>query len=338
MEPISVSVVIPTCNRKERLLSLLRNLSEQSYPLQEVIIVDSGEDKLSSETCNSFSKLNIQYKTSKKSVCIQRNLGISVATSPWIFLCDDDIEIPGNYLNVLADHLTAHKDAGAVSGKWLQKEGEQWTSSYPLRSSKAIFWKYIFLTGAWGEIDNQSTNVFIRRIREYYKQKGNHITRAGWPVNTDFNGNYFICPVYSLGAALVKREWLLQSPYDEVLDRHGIGDNYGVIMGFPFRGVHVNNETSVYHHREPTNRLKRSLQYYRRILALDYYIRIGKAPTYVRRVLLVWSLLGNLPGFILVEQGLMIKATWKVIWKIVSGDNPYYKAAKQNGKVVEPFL
>ena len=41
---MQISVVIPTCNRPQRLLLLLQNLNLSSYPLLEVIIVDSGED------------------------------------------------------------------------------------------------------------------------------------------------------------------------------------------------------------------------------------------------------------------------------------------------------
>jgi hypothetical protein len=64
-------------------------------------------------------------------------------------------------------------------------------------------------------------------------RKGNHISKAGWPVISDFSGDYFKTPLYSLGASLVRRDWLLRSPFDEVLDRHGIGEHYGVIAGFP---------------------------------------------------------------------------------------------------------
>src|SRR6185295_17891110 len=96
---------------------------------------------------------------------------------------------------------------------------------------------------------------------------------AGWPVITDFSGDFFITPVYGLGASVVGREWLLLSPYEELLDRHGIGDNYGVAMSFPVTGIHVLNNAFVYHHQEPANRLQRPLQYLRRVFALDYFIR-----------------------------------------------------------------
>lgn len=337
MERISVSVVIPTCDRSARLLSLLHNLDQSSYPVDEVIIVDSGDDKLRPDQYAAFTHLNIQYVLSEKSVCIQRNTGIKMARSPWIFLCDDDIEVPFDYLQQLVDYINRHPEAGAVSGRWLQKEKGEWTATYPVNSVSALLWKYIFQLGIWGEI-NFTNNIITARIIAWYKRKGNHISKAGWPVNTDFTGDHAICPVYSLGASLVKREWLIQSPFDEVLDRYGIGDNYGVAVDFPVPGIHIINSAFVYHHLEPVNRLKRSLQYYRRTLALDYFIRTKPALQHVKKYRLVWSLMGNLLGFLYARDRMMIRAAVRSIAKIIRNKNPYVAASKVQRKVTEPML
>jgi glycosyltransferase involved in cell wall biosynthesis len=320
------------------LFALLQNLSCLSITPAEIIIVDSGEQQLSADDLTAFPKLNIVCFTSKKSVCIQRNIGISKASSPWIFLCDDDIEIQHDYLNVLIDYIDRNPQAGAVSGLWLQKENNEWHSSYPISSSRMLAWKYIFQLGIWGEIKCKSKNFFIKKVNAFYKAKGNHISKAGWPVNTDFAGDYSTCPVYSLGAALIRKEWLLQSPYDEVLDPHGIGDNYGVIAGFPIAAVHVVHKAFVYHHREETNRLKESLAYYRRVLALDYFIHAKKQLKYVKRYRLLWSLTGNLFMFLYLRNKMMLKATIKSMIKIALNRNPYMKASKEKRKVVEPAL
>ena len=107
-------------------------------------------------------------------------------------------------------------------------------------------WQYVFKLSIWGEI-NCGNNFIAKRIKEYYQQTGNHITKAGWPVITNFSGEYFITPLYSLGASLIPKDWLVQSPFDEVLDPHGIGEHYGVIAGFPLQQIHVLNNTFVYH-------------------------------------------------------------------------------------------
>jgi glycosyltransferase involved in cell wall biosynthesis len=335
---MQISVVIPTCNRKERLLSLLRNLDHSSYPIHEVIIIDSGEDKLSTNECNSFINLKLHSVQSEKSVCVQRNIGIQKASSEWIFLCDDDIEIGKDYLKNLVVHISSNSEAGAVSGLWLQMEKGEWTATYPESSALQLVWKYFFQLSVWGEICCNANHFLVKKIKEAYKSKGNHISKAGWPVITDFSGEYFTTLVYSLGASLVKKEWLLQSPFDEVLDRYGIGENYGVIAGFPTSGIHVLNNTVVCHHREPANRLQKPLQYYRRTLALDYFIHSKKNLQWVKRRWLLWSLTGNLLRFILSANWIMVKPAIKSIWKIAMDQNPYYKAAMQARKIEEVFL
>jgi GT2 family glycosyltransferase len=261
-----------------------------------------------------------------------------MASSSWIFLCDDDIEVPADYITLLVDHISAHPEAGAVSGRWLEKDNGKWKAAFPVNSARMLIWNYIFQLGFWGEIACSNENFISSKIRRYYQRMGNHISKAGWPVNTDFSGDYFICPVFSLGASLVKKEWLLYSPYDEVLDRHGIGDNYGVALGFPVPGIHIVNRAFIYHHHEPANRLKRSLQYYRRALALDFFTRSKPGLKHIKRYRIAWSLTGNLLLFLRAGDGIMARASVKAIWKIISGRNPYSIASRANKKVTEPML
>jgi glycosyltransferase involved in cell wall biosynthesis len=316
--------VIPTCNRKERLLSLLADLAVSTYPIAAVVIVDSGEDRLTGEDCAGFPSLKIDYLHARKSVCAQRNIGIRKAETEWIFLCDDDVEVPANYLDQLMAHAASSPEAGAVSGLFLQKEGEVWQGSYPVRSFGLLLWKFVFGLGCWGEIQYRGRNVLANRIRNYYLSKGNHIAKSGWPVLTDFSGHCVVTPIYTLGAALVRRDWLLLSPFDERLDQYGIGDNYGVCLGFPGKGVHILTTAFVYHHKTPVNRLQRPVAYLRRVLALDLFIGTVDALRHCSRSRLAWSLTGNLLGFLMAGDFIMVKPAFKSLLVIAFGRNPYY--------------
>ena len=91
---MEISVVIPTCNRPDRLLSLLENLNRSTHPLREVLVIDSSDERLGPEAFAGLDKLGVTYLSAARSVCVQRNAGIRLASAPWIFLCDDDMEIP----------------------------------------------------------------------------------------------------------------------------------------------------------------------------------------------------------------------------------------------------
>jgi glycosyltransferase involved in cell wall biosynthesis len=334
---MQISVVISTCNRKRNLLFLLHNLNTSDFLLEEVIIVDSGEERLSSEEISHFNHLNIQYIFSEKSVCIQRNVGIGIAKSEWIFLCDDDIEPPSDYLSKLSEHRQKHPEASAVSGLILQKEKSKWVSNYPVKSNVDLVWRYIFKLSIWGPLQSNGSGLIIKKIQQYYLRKGNHISKAGWPVLTNFSGDYFETPVYGLGASLIKKEWLLHSPFDETLDRHGIGDNYGVAAKFPGK-IHVVNNAFVYHHQEETNRLHHRIAYYRRILALDYFRRTIPSLRFIKKRWLIWSLVGNFILYILNGNFFMIRPTAKAILKIAFNNNDYIQSATKNKKVTAPAL
>lgn len=74
-----VSVVIPTCNRPDRLRALLENLNRSTLPLHEVLVVDSSDRRLGPEAFAGLDRLSVVNLEAARSVCAQRNAGIRVA-------------------------------------------------------------------------------------------------------------------------------------------------------------------------------------------------------------------------------------------------------------------
>jgi glycosyltransferase involved in cell wall biosynthesis len=319
-------------------MRVLRSLNRSTYPVHEVIVVDSGDDAIGVHEFEEFKTLKIDLEKSERSVCVQRNIGIKKAKSEWIFLCDDDLEVTPEYLHLLADAAKSDHRIGALSGVVLQIENNKWEGQYAITSSRQLLWRFIFQLSIWGEINCASTNWFVRSIKDYYRKRGNHISPAGWPVMTDFSGEHFKTPVYGLGASLIKKEWLLHSLYDEVLDPHGIGDNYGVAIGFPIQEIHVISKASVHHHQAPDNRLSLPTRYFRRTLALDYFIRTRKELKDTTTLWFAWSLFGNLIAYIFSGKRDMVRAAIKSLTVTVFKRNPYFSAAKRKERIIEPSI
>jgi len=322
---IKISAVIATRNRKYSLYRTLRALSNQTCKLQEVIIVDSSDEKLDvAELLNTFSYLNIKYMTSAPSVCLQRNIGIRKSTSDYIFICDDDVEPGPEYVLVLSNYIESNSSVNAVSGLIMQKdENEVWVSQYPPKSSANLLFSFIFQLSIWGEVDEKVLNSFwLKPIIEFYKKRGNHFSFAGWPIITDFRKPNFKTNIYGLGASIVKKELLINNPFDEVLDNNGIGDNYGICIGFPDK-VNVLTETFVFHHKDSENRLDSTITYYRRVLALHYFLRKSKRFNSINTLWLVWSLIGSIILFVKNRQFRLARAALKSIIVIVTFNNPY---------------
>jgi glycosyltransferase involved in cell wall biosynthesis len=318
---IDISVVVPTCNRRDRLLSLLGDLQRSTLRPLEVLVVDSSDSPLPPGDLAPFGD-RIRYFESTRAVCIQRNTGIREAKGSWIFLCDDDIEVPADYLTRLAAHLAAHPEAGAVSGLVLeQQQTGRWVSQFPVTSWTGLLWRRVFKLGIWGEIRCRGT--FGDLLSAHYRSLGNHISSAGWPVITDFSEPFFRTPVYALGAALIRRDWLIRSPFDERLDRRGYGDNYGVAIGFPAEGIHVVTTASVRHHKEQTERPPPAIAYSKRVLALDLFITSRGELAAGSRSWLLWSLVGNTLFHAGTGNPEMSWASLKTLSLVLARRNPY---------------
>jgi len=320
---LDISVVIPTCNRRERLLAQLRRLCGSTHPVREVLVVDSSDDKLAAADLAPFSSLPVRYIEAPRSVCIQRNIGIRAASSPWILLLDDDNELPADYLARLSDHIAAHPEAGAVSGLVLEPRDGDWHAQFPETSDLVLLWKYLFKLGLWGELHPRSR--LGQMVAARYRSAGNHLAKSGWPVIVEMEAPFFRVPIYTLGASLVKQQWLLASPYDETLESHGLGDNYDVAIGFPDEGIHVLADVHVRHHHAPENRLAAATAAERRMLALDYFIRTrpSLAARGVRPAWFLWSLVGAAVLHGAGGHGAMARAFGRTLWEVIRGRNPY---------------
>jgi glycosyltransferase involved in cell wall biosynthesis len=317
---MEVSAVIPTRNRRERLHALLENLARATRPPREVVVVDASDAKLDPAAFVGLDPLRVVYLEAAPSVCAQRNAGIRRASSPWVFLCDDDVEVPPATLGRLVAHAEAHPATGAVSALFLERQPSGWSAAFPETSSLVVAWKTLFALGMWGPIHAGGPLGALLAARQ--RRRGNHIARSGWPIITEMEGTFFRTPIYTLGAALVRRDWLLASPFDESLDSHGLGDNYGVALGFPREGIHVVNDAPVYHHRAEANRLADGVAQERRMLALDYFIHT-RAIGGVSSANFLWSLAGAGILHAASGNGTAARAMFRAFARVVTGRNPY---------------
>ena len=85
---MKISVIIPTYNRSNFLLSAINSINSQSYQVDEIIVVDDGS---TDNTKEILDKLNIKYiYQDKKGVSKARNTGIKESKNEWIAFLDSD--------------------------------------------------------------------------------------------------------------------------------------------------------------------------------------------------------------------------------------------------------
>lgn len=325
-----VSAVVPTRNRPDSVVRLLRSLERQTRLPNEVIIVDASSTRVPPPSLAArFPSLNVRVVVAHPSVSFQRNQGITLSRGQFILLADDDIEFPPPYIESLLEFLRDHPGLGAVSGTLREASGNSYSipDQIPI-SPLGLVWNFIFQTSVWGDLGpiekRARLGPLLRPLCRYYHRRANAYTFAGWPTLTETSGPFFRTAVYGLGGAMIRRDWLQISPYDEVLDEHGIGDNFGVALGFPQpKPLCVLTSVSYLHHREPSNRLSSSEVHHKRIMALDYFMSRSPHFSGFNRAALRWSVLGHFLYYLRKGSLPMATASLTSLGRLLIGRNPY---------------
>ncbi len=344
MVDISVSAVIPTRNRPASLHRALSALTRQERPPDEVIVSDASDLPLDANAlAAAYPGLRLTYFPAVPSVCAQRNEGIRRARSTHVLLLDDDIEVPPDYLRRLVGAVEHDPSVGAVTGVWSEPNAAgRFSDGFLVPSFRNLLINFVAQRTVLGDVEAAAGDLFTRflvaLLKRWYRYRGNTWSLAGWPLLTQVKMPIVQTAIYTLGSALVRRDWLLASPYDERLGPHGIGDNYGVALGFPGeRPIALLTDLVVRHHKEQTNRLDRVSAYYERVLALHYFMRRSARFSLLNQAFLVWTLLFNAAESRIFGHAELSLTSVRALRAIFTGRNPLFPR-KQSRESCGPKL
>jgi GT2 family glycosyltransferase len=125
----SVSVVIPTYNKRKELIAAIESILQQSYQIAEVIVVDNAS---TDDTLVYLKKLAAKHKQMKivknsenTGVTGGRNRGIEHATGQYVLFFDHDMVADKKMVGKLVVCLEEEKSAGIITPKiffWDKKD------------------------------------------------------------------------------------------------------------------------------------------------------------------------------------------------------------------------
>lgn len=310
-----VEIVIPTYKRLERLALLLNSITRQTLLPKKVIIVYAGisEDSIQ-QLANTFT-LNIALIPSEPSVCKQRNKGIEKVNSKYILLCDDDIELPPNYIKTLYNFLENSKDYLIATGEEhrLDPSGN-WNPIIVSPSHKQLWFNAIFGLTIWSDLtqDYYKKNSLSRWITSKLLLKGNHISKGGWPTVSAFNTPVMESTIYGLGCSMIRSSHLKKNLFNENMPQHGIGENYELALKINglSKKIAVLRTLNFKHYKVATNRVSNQQAYVDRVSELKRVVFNLKYFRLKNRFYFLWSLLGNSTYFL-----------WSRKWGLFSKNN-----------------
>lgn len=110
-----VSIVIPTHNRKEKLVRLIRSLLESNYPkdkLEIIIVDDASTDGTHEYISRLFPQVKVIRNVTERLLAESRNTGINLSHGEYIFIIDDDNIVDKDTIRELVKFMEKHPEVG----------------------------------------------------------------------------------------------------------------------------------------------------------------------------------------------------------------------------------
>jgi len=112
-----VSIVIPTHNRKGKLVRLIKSILESDYPkdkLEIIVVDDASTDNTYEYVKKLFPQVKIIRNEREKLVAESRNIGIRLSEGKYIFVIDDDNIVDKHTIRELVEFMEKHPEVGVA--------------------------------------------------------------------------------------------------------------------------------------------------------------------------------------------------------------------------------
>src|SRR5262249_22965846 len=106
------TVVMPTYNRGDLIAETLDSVLAQTLKPREIIVVDGGSTDNTQDVLARYAGKIVSRRIAERAVQPKRNLGIGLARTDWIALCDSDDTWLPDYLEKQAALLEAEPGIG----------------------------------------------------------------------------------------------------------------------------------------------------------------------------------------------------------------------------------
>lgn len=122
-----VSVIIPSYNRKDELISCLNSVIKQDYQNLEIIVVDDNSNDGTNQIIkNMFSQVNLICDSVNCGPSYRRNQGILASNGEYLLFLDSDTELQEvSIISRMVDYLQKDGNIGELGGEIPFYEGEK---------------------------------------------------------------------------------------------------------------------------------------------------------------------------------------------------------------------
>lgn len=146
---MGISVIIATFNRAKQLAFVLPSYQSQK-DIKEILIVDDvstdNTEKMVRDLMRKDKRILYIKNKNRSGACATKNNGLKKATGDYIFFGEDDLELEGNFMEVLLDHLNKNK-ADIIAGRRIWPHPNETKEQSYLRTNKKtnspVYYKFL---------------------------------------------------------------------------------------------------------------------------------------------------------------------------------------------------
>lgn len=137
---LGISVIVPTYNRVGLIGETLESILRQSLPPSEVIVVDDGSTDGTESTVAEYGNVVRYHRIENSGPSRARNVGVSIATQPWLAFCDsDDLWLPTKLERQIRIH-TEFPDVDYSFTDFTTVESGRWQPGSKFEEADPNFW------------------------------------------------------------------------------------------------------------------------------------------------------------------------------------------------------
>ena len=134
------SLIIPTKDRVESLIKLIRKFEILNLSFHETLIIDSSNIQNSKKIYDLTKQKRLRYFKTKPSTSYQRNLGLeNINTNKFVMFIDDDVELFENTFEKMNECIAKYEDNEEIAGFCFNQISDQKNSTFEkLKSLKIL--------------------------------------------------------------------------------------------------------------------------------------------------------------------------------------------------------
>ncbi len=164
----TISVIIPSFRSWPLIRCTVESLNRSTFPIHEILVVDSSDDESRSKLAREFPQLTIVPVAQRCLPGAARNLGARIASGDLLAFLDADATAEPEWLGILVDRFTKQGGTGMIGGAVANANPE------PL-ASRLLYWiefSEFFPEGSGGPRRHLSSSNLLVSRHDFLKQGG----------------------------------------------------------------------------------------------------------------------------------------------------------------------